>query len=398
MFLVNVSLSGLPGFSMSLVNDMLNDLDERRGKKPANGNSLQWLTGRSPTKSKKRFLPLVTLFFIILIAILGFYIWKTQQVADRDSAIHLLTRSDVAATEKPFIESPVKQSVPADNSDSIVTDLPSPVVERASVRLRLLEKEAKANSVSQSEGVIGGGVEEIHKAMPTNEVHDVSHEKILVNLKEQEVGVQRAANSELRAVKTARPLTTAQLDRQTAKKANKLLKNNKMSAAEDILSEFLESQPAAVASGLLLTSIRMSQKKFDLAENLIDRLRSSNPRHVAIMTLNARLMLLTGRTAMAVEMLLSEQPPIVTHAAYYELLALAARQNEQYQLSEKTYRSLVAANGDRGDWWFGLALALDAQGSQHHARSAFLRALRTNELGSAIAEYARKRVSADMQN
>lgn len=383
---------------MSLVNDMLNDLDERRNNQPAKGNSLQWLTGSAPSRSKKWFLPLIIFCFILLLMIFAFFIWKNQVVSERSSADKLLARSEIVTSKNPLKKPVVKKAVPVGDNPSVSTDLPRELAKHASARLRQLEKKSTSSRVPQTVSVVGSEVDKVPLPLAVSEEPEITQEKTLGKSKEKKVVGQKVLNVESRFVKTARPPTAEQLDRQAAKKANDLLRNNRRIAAEESLSKFMESQPTALASGQLLVSIWMSQKRFDLAERLLDKLRSSSPRHVGLMIVNARLMLLTERTNMAVEMLLSERPPIGTYAAYYELLALAARQNEQYQLSEKTYRSLLSTDGNRGDWWFGLALALDAQGSQTRARSAFLRALKTNDLSAALVGYARKRASVSFQN
>ena len=318
---------------MSLVNDMLNDLDERRRQQPANNDSLKWLTGRAPSKSQKRFLPFIISFFIVLLMISGYLIWKNQTAAD-DSADKLLSRPEIIASPRPLMVSSTEILASTSNDSSRFSGSPRDNAEHGADSLWQLEKELMQKQGSQVERVIDRKVEKISSVLPVDAAPEVLQKNILDKSKQDTVEGRKVAIVDARPVKKARPLTAEQLDRQAAKKANSLLKNNKLVAAEELLLSFLESQPIALASGQLLVSIWMSQKKFDSAEKLIDRLRLSRPRHVGLMIINARLLLLTKRANMAVEMLLSERPAIVMHATYYELLALAARQNEQYQLSE----------------------------------------------------------------
>jgi MSHA biogenesis protein MshN len=103
---------------------------------------------------------------------------------------------------------------------------------------------------------------------------------------------------------------------------------------------------------------------------------------------------LTSRAEKAIDLLMRDKPLVAENFSYYELLGLAARKNNQFTLSEQAYRGLLEANSARGDWWVGLAVALDAQGNMGGARSAYNNALKTVEISAPLRDYARQRLTA----
>ncbi len=52
---------------MSLVNDMLNDLDDRRSQKAREEVNLDWMTGQKQTSKNKWLMPLMTIVVIAAI-------------------------------------------------------------------------------------------------------------------------------------------------------------------------------------------------------------------------------------------------------------------------------------------------------------------------------------------
>jgi len=396
---------------VSLVNDMLNDLDERRSKQTDSSASLKWLTGRAPIKSEKKYMPLIAIFFILLLAVIGFYIWEYQLNSSSGAADKLLDKTSYLPDDNRSSDSSsLTKTLSAMRVDVPVRAAPVPgqLIKHEKPRSNDItedeEREVAAKIVGKSErkSEIVKNRENVSDIQSESKIEKIDRDNMVAPsvappLKKNEP-IKKAQAIDARFVKTSRPLTPEQLDRKAAKKASSLLKTNDLHAAEKTLEKFMEDHPAALNSGQLLASIWLSQKKFLAAGELIDTLRSGRPRHAGLLVSYARLLLLTERGKDAVKLLLSERPQFESHLAYYELLALAARQDQQYQLSEQTYRALVSADAGRGDWWFGLAIALDAQGLQNKASRAFLSALKLNDLSAGLADYARQRLLASSGN
>ncbi len=195
------------------------------------------------------------------------------------------------------------------------------------------------------------------------------------------------------AIKKALPPSPEQRDRQVAQNARKMLRAGNASTAEQSLRVFLQQQPTALHSGEVLASILLSQQRFNDVEVLLSSLRQIYPSELGLLAIEARRLLLTGNAKQSVDMLMSEQPTVKGHTDYYELLALAARQNKQYQLSEQVYRGLLETDNGQGDWWVGMGIALDAQGDIAQAKTVYQQALKTKRTSVVLANYARQRLS-----
>ena len=89
---------------------------------------------------------------------------------------------------------------------------------------------------------------------------------------------------------------------------------------------------------------------------------------------------------------MSEQPLLSGNSDYYELVGLAARKNQQLELSEQVYRGLLDYDASRGDWWMGLAIAIDQQANPA-AKQAYQQAINSQHLSVALRNYARQRLA-----
>lgn len=113
---------------MSLVNDMLNDLDERRTEQPAQKENLEWLTGHATVKKKKP-LPIYSLVVAVLLIVMLAVIYQQYT-----------SRSALNNVEQIMASAKVGGSTPAKLVVSKSELKPAPNVLKA-VRFKRLAKE-----------------------------------------------------------------------------------------------------------------------------------------------------------------------------------------------------------------------------------------------------------------
>ena len=188
------------------------------------------------------------------------------------------------------------------------------------------------------------------------------------------------------------PPTPKQTEQQVVRNAKQLLRKGRPFEAEQLLMGFLKKQPQALNSAKMLMTLWLSQQRYEPLSPLLNRLRASHSNDVDLLVIQARLYLAKSQAGQAVDLLMTAQPDIGRHSDYYELLALAARKNQQYQLSEQAYRGLVDSDALRGDWWVGLGIALDAQGKLANARRAYKQGLKTKHISEPLRDYAQQRL------
>lgn len=440
---------------MSLVNDMLNDLEARRGKEPAKPVDLDWMSGQGSIARKKssHVVLIVALSALVIVAVFGSWLYlKAKQVAP-------------VATSQPTAVSPstmpLEVAAPAtlDNiqwiRDGGVTVLKLRLSENKPyslsrdehlLRLRLFEVKSRATvdvltpqppveSVvmqMQDEDLVAifsikgdfsfsdrlskteaNTIEIVLKSMAaqpeqnaiamapdrsspkdpagTSAVAPQASNKSKV-VSSAPVTTQSAPT---RSVPKSAQLTLSQRDLRLEKQARDLLRKGESYQAEKILQDFVEANSAAVRSAKLLISLWLSQNRFDPANDLIATTLGQYPEDVELRILRARSLLAEERVGDAVDWLMRQAPDMNTYPQYYELLGLAARRDQQYQLSEQAYRGLVATDPDRGDWLVGLAIALDAQARTTEARQAYQRALASAKLSGPLKQYAQQRLATN---
>lgn len=87
-------------------------------------------------------------------------------------------------------------------------------------------------------------------------------------------------------------------------------------------------------------------------------------------------------------------PPLAADPDYHALLVALYQRAGRHAGAERLYRGLVGLSPERGAWWAGLAISLEAQGDWRPSRAAFARALQGQGLDDALREYAKSRLTA----
>ena len=340
---------------MSLVNDMLNDLDERRNQQARNEVNLAWMTGQKKTSVNKWLMPLLLLAVIIIFVAVAFAIFSYQNTAS-SSAMDKL-----AAIKK---ETVVTSAKPVEAESTVVVDLPKPDRPMASVAVATpvvaLGPAPKAPKVKESVSTPSSVVKNLPKT----------------------------------PVRSPRPLTLAQRDLIASQKAKKLLSQNQPRAAEEKLVSFMQANPLAIRSGKVLASLWLSQKKEVQAQRLLLPLMDVAPRDIDLIMIQARLWYSSDKADQAIALMKTERPGVSAHAGYYELLGFIARSSQQYELSVQSYRRLLEYDASRGDWWVGMAIALDMQSKKTLAKEAYRRGLDSRRISPSLSNYAQKRLAA----
>ena len=433
---------------MSLVNDMLSDLDERRGKQAPADLNLEWLDGQQKKTPQRFFKPLFIITLLCSLLLLAAVAWIYQPAATLESAAAVINQS--AQPVQPLQQQPViKQkwlsTLQFTHHGDVTTavlklseSLPY-LITRVNNTLELTftgaENRLQASDLKTLNPIIALSVSESELATvlllkidgdfsysdkivsdsgyrfelrirpfvpPSNEpvavqipVVSSSIAKTLVATELVEAGPHSSkitlGKSAETVVSTPTP-TPKQSDTKMVSNARQLLHKGRPFDAERQLENFLSGQPQALKSAKLLMTLWLSRQHYEPLQPLLNRLRIVHSSDVDLLVLQARLYLAKAQAEKTVELLMTAQPDIQRYSDYYELLALAARQSQQYQLSEQAYRGLVNSDPLRGDWWVGLGIALDAQGQLTKARRVYQQALKTNRISQPLHDYAQQRL------
>jgi MSHA biogenesis protein MshN len=376
---------------MSLVNDMLNDLDARRSQHESEKVNLDWMSGQKTTHKNKWLMPLLIVAIIIMFLLMGYSLWQHQKssnvdavdkltaldqplssvVVDKNDEANVNAHETIAeSSEEIFTAQPLQPVRPVDDNDLLSPHTP-PVILTEKIDIPL-NKYPRA--VIASEPVIEN--KQIKK--------DTANSGPKIDV----------VKNNTSPVKIERQLPFSQQDKNMSRAAEKLFKQQRFFEAEKNLSTFVQENPQSFYSAKSLSFLWLSQKKYDQAQVLINSLRIKKPLDIDLLTMQARLYFSNNDLDKSVDLLMSVNPSIKSHIDYYELLGLVARQNKQYELSAQTYRGLLDYDISRGDWWVGMAIAFDLQGEVDLAREAYRKGVETRRISLPLKNYAKQRLAS----
>jgi len=162
--------------------------------------------------------------------------------------------------------------------------------------------------------------------------------------------------------------------------------------AEVHLREVIEADAGSTEAFELLATILIRNQRVSEAESLLERgLESASHPH-RLARLLGRLRLERGATAGAIEVLREHAPGIDEAAEHHLLLAMAHRQAGDHAAAADLYRRLSEVAPGRARVWLGLGVSLEALERFEDAASAYRRAAGGED--AQAAHYARQRLAA----
>lgn len=349
---------------MSLINEMLRDLEARGGSEPdAQVRSAPKSHASAPRRSAW---PLIAVSALVLALVFAVVLLRQTAPTDITSVAAPLTAMEseqvaVDAEDPPLDESvvttpveslrevepviPVEQDQqpPVEVKDETAT--PAPVVEPAP---KVAVAEPLEKNTAESDSVI------VRRHEPTRE--DIA---------------ARAGREGFAALRNSDWTTAARLLQELVAFAPA---ND--DAREGLVVALTQQGRIAEADGALLDGVALGAVPARFAK------------------LRARLQAGRGELDAALASLSIAVPGLSADPEYHALKAALAQQAERYGVAATTYSALTALEPSNGTWQAGLGMALDKLGDTEGARSAYEHALAAGRLDAALLAHVQRRVSA----
>lgn len=168
--------------------------------------------------------------------------------------------------------------------------------------------------------------------------------------------------------------------------------NNYFSAI-DQLNKIIDKDPNFVDARVTLAALLIDQGFKIRAKKIVDDGLIINPDGSSLIELKARLLSDDGKNNEALTLLLSNAPTLSDNPDYHAFIAALYEKTNHYKLAANVYQQLLSLNGQNGNWWFGLGVALDKSGSNTSAINAYTRALHSgSRLNSETLAYVQHRL------
>ena len=166
-----------------------------------------------------------------------------------------------------------------------------------------------------------------------------------------------------------------------------------LNGAVQSLRSALGEDAGYAAARQALAAILVDRREWAQAQVVLAEGLGLDPHNAQFALLSAQISMRTGEHEGALRTLqtaASEGSPAELHATLAGLLARMKRDRE----AVPHWMAALRRSPQQGDWWLGLAIALEADARPSEARSAFERALAIGRLGEDASDYARERVAS----
>lgn len=333
---------------MSLINQMLKDLEKRRSRDLETSSSLnQNITWESRPKTKAFNWPglLVVIILAVLLMVIAYLLWER---GSQKSAAVVAEKKTVIIKEKDEVK-----NVPV---------IKQPVLRKVKKK-KIQEKVIVKNDFSES----------VDEAVDIEEVDD---------------------SELLKIKKTHRPLNSKQLAEVAYKKGYKFLQQGRTHQGKEFLRKALSLYIPHIKAREMLAGIYIKSGHFVNAAELLSEGVKVVPEYPLFAQLYARVLLEQDNPKLAIKILEHGSARMNIEPDYYALLAATYQRVNNHAKAIEIYLQLVKVRSNVGVWWLGLGISLEKSGKNKEALEAYQRAQKTGSLKSGLVKFTNNRVSA----
>jgi len=340
---------------MSLINQMLKDLEKRRSRDLETSESLSdnitWETRPTSRNFDFQMVALISIL-LALVLVIAYLFWERSEFKDE-----LLT----AANKKTAV---VKNS-----KKTYVKARKQNVIKKTSVKKQTSIK-TKNNTVSKQ---AYAEVLESDNAIDTEEVEN---------------------DTPIKLNKKHRPLNYKQQAEIEYKKGYLALQRGRMRQGKEHLREALSLYAPHLKSREMLAGIYIKSGRYVEAAELLREGIKVVPTYSLFAKLYARVLLEQNNPHLAIKVLESSAQALDVDLDYHALLAATYQRVKNHKKAIAIYLQLVKEKSSVGIWWLGLAISLEKSGKNKEALEAYQRAQKTGSLKAGLVKFTNNRVSA----
>lgn len=334
---------------MSLINQMLKDLEKRRSRdletSPSLSHNITWETPRNQKKINWQMISSFSVL-LLLLAVIAYLLWERTTrnvqivaVAERTEQVesqHLQVQPTRQVVRKnPVIAAPAKSAVMASAATAV----------------------------------------EVEEELYVKPVQSIPAQKI---------------------EKKHRPLNSKQRAEISYQEGYQLLQQGRLNQGKEHLRKALSLYIPHIKAREMLAGIYIKSGHFISAAELLSEGVKIAPEYPLFAKLYARVLLEQDKPRLAIKIL--EQGSISAEMSvepdYYALLAATYQRVNQHNKAVDIYLKLVKHRPAAGVWWLGLGISLEKSGKSKEALEAYRRAQQTGSLKAGLVKFTNNRVSA----
>lgn len=398
---------------MSLVNDMLRDLDQRRAGEAltASGESLK-PAQPSAARPRARWLPIGVGLAASAAMMAGIWFFgsgtRTSEVAiaiPAETVVSSVGGVSTPASVAAAVEPQLDEARTASDSLGVLTENERQLAAEEPLTKPVSEPVAESLSEPLSEPpVLQAATEPLISESSQAEI-DLREAKTDAPSRAEQKAQENAIVANTTAQPTTaldRPQTIRSSDELSANEVDviqvqnglKLLANGNEDAAFEALSSHVRAAPAAHQSRETLIKLLLSRGQTARAGTLADAGLSIAPNHSGFKKAKARFLIADKNYESAADLLSARAPEPRSDLEYHELLASAQLGAGDFVGAMQNYRQLLQFDGSQTRWWYGYAVANDRLGNISVAKQSYEQALKGASLSVGLRRSSEERVAA----
>ncbi|MBI5463263.1 MAG: tetratricopeptide repeat protein [Gammaproteobacteria bacterium] len=382
---------------MSLVNQMLKDLEQRRAELPR-GDSLRGLRAAPPSAEPQRnFWP--TVLIAAALGGVGYGWWLTFAKPGLEPGLEAPPVAAANAAPTGWVAENANTQPPSATEIDAAWDKTweprtAEAVSVAALEESRVESRPEYADVAATEPAAPTPStikQPAPQPTPTTTVTTVA------SAERTSMGGMSPATSPVTSSmhKTPRALSPTEQAAQDYAQALDALRSGDTARAEERLRAALDKVPGHAQAAETLSAILLQQHRGREAEDVLAEAIAAAPQAPRLLVLHARILVESGadsdRDAEAVALL---QTPTLSNDAEAQALLGALQQRRGNDAEAATaYRQALTRAPQRGTWWLGLAISLERSRQPAAALEAYRRALTDRALGDQVAGYVRGRIA-----
>ena len=163
---------------------------------------------------------------------------------------------------------------------------------------------------------------------------------------------------------------------------------------EKQLRKAIATTPGHAKARELLAGILIKQGRWVEATEVLRHGISISPNHRPFIKLYARSLMQMNQDSKAIALLRQYSPSIQADPEHYALLAALYQRQKDHSTASNTYAEILKVRPQMGIWWVGMGISLEALGQHSRAQQAYQRARTSGSLHGDIARFTDNRLIA----
>ena len=415
---------------MSLINKMLQDLEERKSGAEVLGN-WQGQVRAAPEARSRGFNWNLTLGLVCVAAVTGGLVWwlNTEQAAPviaapQPTVQHLpplglkLDRTPASLTDAPASQVPdsADAAMPLQAAVSEPADVPAFPTDanRAPVNDKGRDQGAAVSMRAASQPAAGIDYSKAHVAdtsapagrlvssspaepAPAQTVsaspRNSSLAKAGVPASGPAEGTDDTALMPVKVSKQVTELTPSQRAENEYRRALTLIEQGKSREASNLLEQALSTDPRHTASRQTLAALLIDGKRTDEAMRILSDGLNMDRSQAGLAMMLARLQVDRLDVRAAIQTLQGSLPHANERADYRAFMAALLQREARHKEAIDHYLAALGRTPNNGIWWMGIGISLQSENRLPEARDAFSRAKMSGSLSAELQAFVEQKIA-----